>query len=273
MQYLASLDEIVHQYKVFFVDVIGVVHNGVMPYEGAITTLNSLINDQDKQVIFLSNNPRPGAQTLAKLVSFGVDKNMQVFTSGDATRYSLVNAYRKQKIYHLGANRNNEITKGLALDFVEHVQDSEIVLLTAFLEPYEDIDHYQADLDYIIANKLRVLCANPDLQAFHGQDIRRCAGYIAQYLRTNGVNVEYLGKPNKSIYENSCHQFSLHKNDSMLMIGDTLETDVLGAANFGIDSLLVMTGNTGLEVLQKKVNLDTMLANQAIKPTYVLDSL
>ena len=252
MQTIDKINKILHRYEVFFIDIVGVVHNGITPYNGVVSTINALIEEHKKKVFFLSNNPRPGLLNYDKLVSFGISKNMQVFTSGDATRYALQNIYHNNKIYHLGANRNTEITKDLPLNFVEDIQDSNLILLTAFLEPNEDINYYKSDLEAIIDKKLKVICANPDLQAFNGNDIRRCAGYIAQYLKKQNVVVEYLGKPNKMIYEYACRAFNMAKSDKMLMIGDTMEMDVFGAENFGIDSLLVLTGKYRIRDVAKK---------------------
>ena len=56
-------------------------------------------------------------------------------------------------------------------------------------------------------------------------------------------------------------------NDEILMVGDTIETDILGASDFGIDSALVLTGNGARfrdELLKQNKNIFAIA-----KPTWV----
>ena len=96
--------------------------------------------------------------------------------------------------------------------------------------------------------------------------------------------VLYFGKPFVEIFE-FAKKVSSSENDKILMIGDTLWTDVLGAHNAGIDSALVMTGVSGeffrkmagkhitekLEVLKNKIGSKLSCAKQDLKsPTHIL---
>jgi ribonucleotide monophosphatase NagD (HAD superfamily) len=84
-----------------------------------------------------------------------------------------------------------------------------------------------------------------------------------------GARVIYMGKPSKTFYSSLPEATKVPK-DTILMIGDTLETDILGAQNFGIDSLLVFTGNAAA-MLEKMVGPDPLKAffeKERIKPTY-----
>ncbi|KAK3608453.1 hypothetical protein CHS0354_035456 [Potamilus streckersoni] len=73
-----------------------------------------------------------------------------------------------------------------------------------------------------------------------------------------------LGKPNTLLFDCIVEQYpSLVKNRTVF-IGDSLKADVAFANNVGIDSALVLTGSTTLEMLKAMPNL---------QPTYILDSL
>ena len=123
-------------YTLLLFDVVGVIHNGVDALPHAIEAINAI--PPDKRVIFLSNMPRPGTQVREKLIKFGVTRSFDVLTSGDVTRELLLTTYVGKKIYHWGTERNTDITVGLSLNFVEQVEESEVVLLTAFLKEGED---------------------------------------------------------------------------------------------------------------------------------------
>ena len=53
-----GLKSIVSQYDLFFIDIWGVVHNGIKLYENAIKVLDELSNNE-KKFILLTNAPRP----------------------------------------------------------------------------------------------------------------------------------------------------------------------------------------------------------------------
>ncbi|MBW2066768.1 MAG: HAD-IIA family hydrolase [Deltaproteobacteria bacterium] len=57
----------------------------------------------------------------------------------------------------------------------------------------------------------------------------------------SGVKATYIGKPSPYIYEMALKNMGLER-DEVLMVGDRVETDILGAKNAGIGSVLVKTG-------------------------------
>lgn len=104
------------------------------------------------------------------------------------------------------------------------------------------------------------------------------------YEKVFGGKVLYFGKPFVEIFE-FAKKVSSSETDKILMIGDTLWTDVLGAHNAGIDSALVMTGVSGeffrrmagkhitekLEILKNHIGSKLSCAKQDLKsPTHVL---
>ncbi len=104
------------------------------------------------------------------------------------------------------------------------------------------------------------------------------------YEKVFGGKVLYFGKPFVEIFE-FAKKVSSSETDKILMIGDTLWTDVLGAHNAGIDSALVMTGVSGeffrkmagkhitekLEVLKDQIGSKLSCAKQDLKsPTHIL---
>ena len=80
-----GLKSIVKDYELFFVDLWGVVHNGIKLYENAIEALNK-INEEKKQYILLTNAPRPNRNIKAFLSKMGMHKNIleNVYKSGEA---------------------------------------------------------------------------------------------------------------------------------------------------------------------------------------------
>ncbi len=246
-------------HDLFFVDLVGVMYDGVNPYEKSIQAVNRLI-EGNKTVIFLSNNPRPSSLSIKKIKSMGVKDGYSVITSGDYTRHLLTTTYKDKKIFHLGAEKNSDILEGLNVKVVKSLEEADIVLLTLFIEQDESVEKYYPICDKIALSRKTVLCANPDKIALYGKTLRTCAGTFAQYIQQKGGTVLLIGKPEKGFYEHALDTLNMSKTpkDKMIMIGDTIETDIDGARNFGIPSMLVLTGVTSL-LNKERTTLETLL--------------
>ncbi len=87
-----------------------------------------------------------------------------------------------------------------------------------------------------------MICANPDLMAIRHGIPGISAGSIGKHYEKLGGRVVYFGKPHRSIYDYCLTKSGPSDKKRVLAIGDALATDILGASNFGIDSLLVGSG-------------------------------
>ena len=80
-----GLRSIVKNYEVFFIDLWGVVHNGIKLNQNAIDVLHKL-TELNKYYILLTNAPRPNNTVQIFLKKMGMDKSIleRVYTSGQA---------------------------------------------------------------------------------------------------------------------------------------------------------------------------------------------
>ena len=80
-----GLKSIVKNYDLFFIDLWGVVHNGIKLHNNAIETLNEISNEK-KNYVLLTNAPRPNKNVKIFLKKMGMNKNIleKVYTSGEA---------------------------------------------------------------------------------------------------------------------------------------------------------------------------------------------
>ena len=82
-----------------------------------------------------------------------------------------------------------------------------------------------------------MVCTNPDLEVHRGNKREYCAGALAEVFKNLGGEVVYFGKPYPDIYK-----FCIKKNETTLVIGDNIRTDIKGANNMKIDSLFITNG-------------------------------
>jgi HAD superfamily hydrolase (TIGR01459 family) len=92
-----------------------------------------------------------------------------------------------------------------------------------------------------------MVCANPDIVVERGDALVYCAGALADAYAALGGEVLYCGKPHAPIYEvalataQQARGATVRRN-RVLAIGDSVRTDLKGAAAFGIDSLFITSG-------------------------------
>lgn len=257
--------EIISSYDAFFIDIWGVVHDGKTPYPGVVNALNNLIST--KQVIFLSNAPKPASKVLKMLQGYGINVQIDgILTSGDVVRTEISNDLSK-KIYHIGEGNAHGLLEGIPARLVTDVKEADLILLSDGLEEGEPDDKFDAILLEAAGLKLPLICANPDTYVPNGDYIYRCSGVIAARYKgmENSGGITYYGKPHLPIFEAALGRASVEKQ-GILMIGDTLDTDIFGARNFEIDSALTLTGN-GAEWCNK---LDVLGVHDNA-PTWVID--
>lgn len=280
---IKNFNEIPQDYEIFFVDIWGVVHDGIKPYPGTVKKLNELI--KNKKVYFISNAPRPHYVLEPKLKEFNINiEKANIISSGDVVREELKKiAAKKQKVFHIGEARNKDILQGISIDVTNKVEEAEHILLTAYLDEGEDLTQFDEIFKKAISLNKPFICANPDTIVINGNSHRYCAGYFAKRAEQLGGKVYYYGKPNTNIF-----QFAISKIDikdlsysKILMVGDTIDTDIAGASKLGIDTALVITGNA--EILLKKNGITSSnhvcsylkdyFNTKGIKPTWVIKGL
>lgn len=114
----------------------------------------------------------------------------------------------------------------------------------------------------------RLLATNPDNWCpVSSEKTRPGAGATAAFLEaSSGRRAYYLGKPNGYMFHRARRKLadlSLHEPENVVMIGDTMETDIRGAVEAGLQSYLVLSGSTQME----------NLGDYVYQPTRILQSV
>jgi len=233
---IKGLEQVQSKYDAFFIDLWGVVHNGIELYPDAINVLENLIKS-NKRFVLMSNAPRPSKDVGSFLLKLKMKKILvkNIFTSGEAARKSLHKNIYGNKFYHLGPQRDNSLFKGLEKN-KKNLEDADFILCTGFLDNQEDSLQYYKNLLKTFT-QLKMICTNPDLVVHRGKKKEFCAGTLAEIFKDLGGEVVYFGKPHPEIYK-----FCIKKNEKILVIGDNIRTDIKGANNMKFDSLFITNG-------------------------------
>ena len=244
-----GLSSIVDNYQLFYVDLWGVVHNGVYLHKEAIKTLKE-ISKRNKDYILLTNAPRPNSAVKSFLEKLGMEKEIRdhVFTSGEAAILYLKKNLLNIPFFHVGPPRDFDLFKDFKKMKSDKIENSEYILCTGLFEDYEDnLKYYKKLFEKNI--KKRMICTNPDLIVDRGNLRELCAGSVAMVFEKMGGEVVYFGKPYSEVYDQSIN----NKNKRVLSIGDNLNTDIKGANLLNYDSLLISNGIHRNEIKEKGI--------------------
>jgi HAD superfamily hydrolase (TIGR01459 family) len=236
-------------YDGFVLDLWGVIHDGVAPLPGALDCLAALLAG-NKRIVLLSNAPRRADDVIRRITRIGVPRRLyhDVMSSGEEAWQCLKRRddpfYRAlgRRCLHIGSDRDMEIRDGLDLDWVEDAGTADFILNTGPAGWEDTVEDYAPLLRQALGRDLPMVCANPDLVVNHGAKLALCAGALAQYYETQGGRVRWHGKPYPSVYETSLGRLGIADRRRILAVGDSLRTDIAGAAAAGLDSLLVLGG-------------------------------
>ncbi len=251
MNFNKSFKEITSNYEYFVFDVWGVIHDGVHAYPNATQTIIDL-KREGKKICFLSNAPRRAFKVAEVLKKYGIEQNYYDFilTSGEATFIDLEKNQKNnfknfgKKYFYIGPEKDLDLLEGLDYEMVKSAKEANFAITTGFDHDHSVIEEKMSQIVDAVGEKLPLICVNPDMMVIRksGEEML-CAGVIAKKYEELLGSVIYYGKPHLSVYNMTHELFGKNiEKKKILAIGDGLETDIKGANNFEIDSVLITSG-------------------------------
>lgn len=262
-------------------DSYGVIKNYKGLIEGIQHTIDWIKNEGKSFRILTNDASRSQLQqkeSLAKLGLSNIELN-EIITSGMMAKQFLEKKITSGKIAYLGTENSAEYILQSGL---EHIPVCEVDLnhlddISAFVFLDDEGFDWNTDINKTV-NLLRkktlpVVLANSDkFYPVAKHDVAVATGGIAKLVESM-LNKKFIhfGKPDSQMfmyaYEDLLKELgSVDKND-ILMVGDTLETDILGGNKFGVKTMLVLSGNT------REENVDLNIRSTGIIPDYICRSV
>lgn len=237
---MSFLDELPERYRVILCDVWGCIHDGVRLYPGAVRRLDQW-REQNRSVVLVSNAPRPAATVEAQLLRLGLDRSHwdHVATSGQAGIAALQALGRPVGFIGTRHDRADLEQAGI---LIADGEDFDQLACLGLDRHRRQPGEYRAELEQLARRRVVFHCLNPDRLVIHGGLEMACAGALADLYEELGGSVEWYGKPYPAIYHHALRLVGDPPASSVLAIGDSLATDVLGAARMGFDCVFVTGG-------------------------------
>ena len=235
---LKGAGSVIKQYDLVYVDIWGVIHNGIFLYKDAVNVLDQL-SSLNKEYVLLTNAPRPNKTVKIFLNRMGLSNKHcdRVYTSGEAALNYLNKKIGNLKFFHIGPPKDFDLFVTLNKNKTENIDECDFLLCTGLFENnVNDLSYYR---NLFSKNKTqKMICTNPDLIVDRGEITEYCAGKIAKIYEEEGGKVDYFGKPYPLVYQLSANVVG----KKILCIGDNLNTDIKGANNQNFNSLFITGG-------------------------------
>jgi HAD superfamily hydrolase (TIGR01459 family) len=282
-EFLERIEPLARGYDVLLCDIWGVVHNGIAAFPDACAALTRF-RQGGGTVILVTNAPRASDSVRRILDRMNVAHEVYdaIVSSGDVTR-GIVAKRAGQRVFHLGPERDHSIFTGLEVKFAPLESADYVVCSGLFDDTIETPDSYRDMLAAMRERALFMVCANPDVVVERGDTLVYCAGALADAYAALGGDVLYCGKPHAPIYDMALSTAAALRGgripapDRVLAIGDSVRTDLKGAAAFGLDVMFVTSGlhaeHYGSREAPDLQALNKVFADAGVAPKAVMTAL
>lgn len=230
--------------KCFMLDMDGTFYLGDKLLDGSLDFLEKL-NVTGRKSLFVTNNSSKSASVYQrKLERMGVQPlNRNVLTSGHAAASYCRREFAGKKAFLLGNDMLREELVGLGLTIDNEHPDYVLIAYDTTL----DYAKMTAVCDFVRAG-LPYIATHPDFNCPTETGFAPDIGAIIAFIEAStGRRPDLiLGKPYAGIVEEALRLTGLQKHE-LAMVGDRLYTDIATGKNFGMLSILVLTGEATLE--------------------------
>jgi HAD superfamily hydrolase (TIGR01450 family) len=279
MKRIDNFKSIVDKYQVVFFDAFGVIKNysGLVP---GIERTFEYLEKQNKEYYIVTNDasrsPMQLAQSYHRMGLHAITPE-RIVSSGMLTKEYLDLKVQGGIVAYLGTPDSAHYIErsGLQTLPVSEVNESNIDKVSAMIflddEGFDWCEDLNKTVNLLRKKTIPAIVANTDrAYPLTASNVSIAIGGIAAMIESVvGKQFIRFGKPDSQMfmfaYDLIREYRQISKND-IVMVGDTLNTDILGGNKFGLDTVLVLSGNT----LPKDV--DTRITATGIVPTYICDS-
>jgi len=231
----------------YLIDMDGVLIQGNSPIPGAVEFIQRL-NASGKKFLILTNNPIYHTSDLAHrlgTMGFAIPEN-RIFTSAVATALFLKKQNPDGKAFVIGESGLTTALHSVGYILTD-IEPDYVVLGETNTYNYEMIKKALQ----LILQGARFIATNPDSTGPSEGGIIPGAGAMAALLeKATGVAPFFVGKPNPVMIRTALNYLDVHSEET-IMIGDRMDTDIVAGVMSGLETILVLSGVTRLEDIQK----------------------
>ena len=229
--------------ELYIFDMDGTIYLGYNVFPFAIRFINNL-RKNGKRVLFFTNNASHTTDFyVGKLTRLGFSPTKEeIMTSGDVTIEFLLRHRPGKSVYLVGTDELVENFRAAGINMLDGDEEKADIVITSFdtTLTYKKLDNACR----LIRGGAEYLSTHPDFNCPTEDGFIPDSGAIAALVTAStGKTPTYFGKPYKETVE-MIGEATGFSNDEMCIFGDRLYTDIALGKNFGVTSVLVLSGET-----------------------------
>jgi NagD protein len=233
--------------KAFIIDMDGVINKGRSLIPGAREFVDRLKKNNHK-FLFLTNNSYYTTRMLyTNLRALGIDvEDEHFYTSSMAVASFLLYQKPGCSAFVIGGRGLIEELEKANITVTENNPDYVIVGETSEYD-YGKI----VEATHLIREGAKFIATNPDITGpTERGPVPACGALVAPIEKVTGVTPYFLGKPNPVMMYWARRKLGVH-SASCFMIGDRMDTDIIGGIESGMTTCLVLSGVTSREMARR----------------------
>ena len=249
--------------KLFLLDMDGTIYLDNDLFDGTLDFLDAVRRKGGKYLFVTNNSSKSVNAYVEKLNKLGISSNTDDFlTSVDATIDYLKTNYPGIKFYSFGTKTFTEQLSSAGIDVTTDENDK----IEGIVMGYDtELTYKKLDVTckLLTENDIPYIAANPDwvCPTAYGY-VPDCGSVAEMIFRATGKRPYFIGKPRPEMLLSGIKKYGYTKDESV-MIGDRVYTDIASGYNAGIDTILVLSGESTVKDAEES---DT-------KPTYIMKNI
>ena len=254
------------KYKTILLDGDGVLWKANQPIPGIKPFFDQLDTLGIRWALLTNNNTRTAQDYIDKLENFGIQTGpSSVFTSSTVTADYLLEKYGKDAILHVvGMDGLIRTLKDSGFQFTcgEELPENGVTAVVAGMDREINLQKITIAMRLIMSGA-DFIATNTDGSFPTPDGIYPGTGTVIGALQfASGTEPYVVGKPQPAIFQTALKALG-SKTEDTLMVGDRLNTDILGANQLGIQTAAVLTGVTSSDEINQS----------EIKPDFIFDDI
>ncbi len=236
--------------NLFLFDMDGTLYLGDRLFDFTIELLEK-IKAKGKRYMFMTNNSSKSVVAyIEKLAKLGITATKEDFiTSSQATAYYLKKHHKDARLYVCGTKSlKQELTEN-GFTVTENIDEVDCIVMGYDTE----LDYKKLwDVSYMLTTRdLPYIATNPDYVCpTDWGSVPDCGSVCDMIFNATGKRPLFIGKPEPLMPQLAMEQYG-YKPQETAVIGDRIYTDVKSGVNAGTLAVLVMSGETTKEILDK----------------------